>query len=74
MTFLTGCIHNDLPYPVVVPNITSMTVQDAVKVDIDYETHVVTVYVSETTDLRNVVIQSVDFDTQYAVQNAVRNI
>ena len=65
MTFLTGCIHNDLPYPVVVPNITSMTVQDAVKVDIDYETHVVTVYVSETTDLRNVVIQSVDFDIDF---------
>lgn len=65
VTFLTGCIHNDLPYPVVVPNITSMTVQDAVKVDIDYETHVVTVYVSETTDLRNVVIQSVDFDIDF---------
>lgn len=65
MTFLAGCIHNDLPYPVVVPNITSMNVQDAVKVDIDYEAHVVTVYVSETTDLRKVVIQSVDFDIDF---------
>ena len=65
VTFLTGCIHNDLPYPVVVPNITSMTVQDAVKVDIDYETQVVTVYVSETTDIRNVVIQSVGFDIDF---------
>ena len=65
MTFLAGCIHNDLPYPVVVPNITSMTVQDAVKVDIDYEAHLVTVYVSETTDLRKVVIQSVAFDIDF---------
>lgn len=65
MTFLAGCIHNDLPYPVVVPNITSMTVQDAVKVDIDYEAHQVTVYVSETTDLRKVVIQSVAFDIDF---------
>lgn len=65
MTFLASCIHNDLPYPVVVPNITSMTVQDAVKVDIDYEAHQVTVYVSETTDLRKVVIQSVAFDIDF---------
>jgi hypothetical protein len=62
MALLAGCIHNDLPYPVVVPNITSMTVQDAVEVDIDYEARVVTVYVSETTDLTKVVIQSVDYD------------
>ena len=66
VTFLTGCIHNDLPYPVVVPNITSMNVQDAVKVDIDYDAQTVTVYVSETTDLRKVVVQSVDFDIDFA--------
>ena len=65
VAFLTGCIHNDLPYPVVVPNITSMTVQDAVKVEIDYDYQVVTVYVSETTDLSKVVIQSVDFDVDF---------
>ena len=62
MLFMAGCIHNDLPYPVVVPNVTSMTVQDAVKVDIDYEAREVVVYVSETTDLRTVVVQSVEFD------------
>ena len=66
MAFLAGCIHNDLPYPVVVPNITSISVQDAVKVDIDYDAQTVTVYVSETTDLRKVVIQSVDFDIDFA--------
>ena len=62
MSCLAGCIHNDLPYPIVVPNITSIAVQDAVDVEIDYAAQLVTVYVSETTDLRNVVIQSVDFD------------
>lgn len=62
MLFMAGCIHNDLPYPVVVPNVTSMTVQDAVNVDIDYEAREVVVYVSETTDLRTVVVQSVEFD------------
>lgn len=44
-----------------------MKVQDAVEVDIDYDAQVVTVYVSETTDLRNVVIQSVEFDHNVAV-------
>ena len=65
MFFVAGCIHNDLPYPVVVPNITSMKVQDAVDVEIDYDAREVTVYVSETTDLRNVVVQSVAFDVNF---------
>lgn len=59
---VAGCITNDLPYPVVVPHITSMNVQDAVDVDIDYDSQTVTVYVSETTDLRKVVIQEVKYD------------
>lgn len=63
---LAGCIHNDLPYPIVVPHITSMEVQDAVEVDINYDTQTVTVYVSETTDLKTVVIQSVEFDMELA--------
>lgn len=64
--FLAGCIHNDLPYPIVVPHITSMEVQDAVDIDIDYDTQTVTVYVSETTDLKTVVVQSVEFDMKLA--------
>ena len=64
--FLTGCITNDIPYPIVVPHITSLTVQDAVDVDIDYDAQEVTVYVSETTDLRRVVIQSVEMDMEIA--------
>ena len=61
---LSGCLVNDLPYPVVVPNITSMTVTDAQKVEIDYNRREITVYVPETTDLRKVVVQSVDFDNE----------
>lgn len=64
--FLTGCITNDIPYPIVVPHITSLSVQDAVDVDIDYDAQEVTVYVSETTDLRRVVIQSVEMDMEIA--------
>lgn len=43
-----------------------MEVQDAVEVDINYDTQTVTVYVSETTDLKTVVIQSVEFDMELA--------
>ena len=64
--FLSGCLVNDLPYPVVVPNLTSMVVQDAQKVDIDYARRMVTIHVSETTDLRKVVIHSVELDNELA--------
>lgn len=64
--FLSGCLVNDLPYPVVVPNLTSMVVQDAQKVDINYARRTVTIHVSETTDLRKVVIHSVELDNELA--------
>ena len=35
-------------------------------IDIDYDTQTVTVYVSETTDLKTVVVQSVEFDMELA--------
>lgn len=64
--FLTACISNDLPYPVVVPHITSFDVADAVKVDIDSENQVITVHFAETTDMRNVQIRSVEIDEKEA--------
>lgn len=62
MLAVTGCISNDLPYPVVVPNISSMSVEGAERVDIDYNQHKVTVHMPETADLRSVSITSVEFD------------
>ena len=64
---MTGCIHNDLPYPVVIPHITSLEVQDAEEVSIDYENRTVTVYFPETMDLRSVSILSVAIDQDIAV-------
>lgn len=66
---MTGCINNDLPYPLVVPNITSMNVQDAISVDIDYNKREITVCVSETTDLKHVVVQSVDIDIDFTTSS-----
>ena len=64
---MTGCITNDLPYPVVVPNITSIEAVDAEDVVIDYENQTVTMYFSEFTDLRKINISSVEFDQEIAV-------
>ena len=64
---LAGCISNDLPYPVVVPNIVGLTAENAVDVDIDYDRRLVTVYLPEYADLRKVKITSVEFDQDIAV-------
>ena len=64
---VSGCISNDLPYPVLVPNIVSMDVEDAKNVEIDYNSRTVTVHMPETADLRNIAIKSVEFNTEVAV-------
>lgn len=63
---LSGCLINDLPYPLVIPNITSMEVEGAQKVEIDYSKREVVIYVPETTDLRKIVVQSVELDHELA--------
>ena len=64
---LTGCIDNDLPYPVVVPHITSLAASGAESVEVDYDERTVTVVFPETTDLRHVTITSVEIDVDTAV-------
>lgn len=64
---LTGCIDNDLPYPVVVPHITSITASGAESVDINYDERTVTLTFPETTDLRDIEITSVEIDQEIAV-------
>ena len=63
---LSGCIWNDLPYPVVVPNVTSVIVDEAEKIDIDYSKRVITIYLPETQDIRAVAIRSVQVDQEIA--------
>lgn len=64
---LTGCIDNDLPYPVVVPHITSLAATGAESVDINYDERTVTLTFPETTDLRKISIISVEIDEEIAV-------
>lgn len=64
---LTGCIDNDLPYPVVVPHITSLSATGTERVDINYDDRTVTLVFPETTDLRDIEITSVEIDEKIAV-------
>ena len=61
---IAGCITNDIPYPVIDPNIISFDVADATDVNVDNENHVITVYFAETTDIRRIEVKSLDVDKQ----------
>ena len=63
---LTGCISNDIPYPVIVPNITSLEIDGSTSVDINYEKRIITVHFPETADLRQVNIKSYEIDKEIA--------
>ena len=64
---ISGCISNDIPYPVVVPSITVLDVENAKSVDVDYNNRVVTIHMPETADLRTVIINSVQFNNDMTV-------
>ena len=64
---LTACISNDIPYPVLVPNITEMQVEGSSDIEINYDKRTVTIHMPETADLRKVDISSVKIDTDVAV-------
>ena len=66
---LAGCISNDIPYPVLVPNITALEVEGSESVDINYEKRTVTIYFPETADLRRVNIKSVNIDKENATSS-----
>ena len=63
---LVGCISNDLPYPVLVPSIVSVSVEGAKDVEIDNASRVITVYLEEYVDLKNVIVKSIEVDTEMA--------
>lgn len=62
-----SCISNDLPYPVIVPHITSLTVDGALGVEISYDSRAITVTLPETQDLRSVRIRDYEMDVEMAV-------
>ncbi len=63
---LTGCITNDIPYPVIAPNVLSVDIDGAEKVDIDNANRVITVYLQEYVDPRKVSVKSIDVDVEIA--------
>lgn len=66
LTALTSCITNDLPYPVLVPNVVSLTADGAENVEIDNANQIITIYLQEYVDPSKVSIESVEADTDVA--------
>lgn len=62
----TGCITNDLPYPVVVPNVVSVEVEGAGNVEIDNAKRVITVHLQEYVNPRKVNVKSIEVDSEIA--------
>ena len=55
MGFLSGCIHNDLPYPKIQQNITKLVAYgESAATTIDTESLTATVYLAETVDIEKV--------------------
>ena len=57
----TGCIKNDIPYPVVKLAITSIAGEGFTVKEIDPAQRIVTLTLDETTDIRNVRITQVAY-------------
>jgi len=57
--FLSGCITNDLPYPVLVPEVISIEVDGAESYEVDSENRMITVYLAEYVDPRKVSVRSI---------------
>lgn len=66
-----SCIKNDLPYPVVVPSVTSVSVDGSRNCVIDNDAMTVTVDLEETTDIANVNIRSVTLSEGASIENSV---
>ena len=64
--FFTGCITNDIPYPVVVPHVNSFDVENAVSVSVDADNQVITVHFAETVDMRKVKVRSIELEEKEA--------
>ena len=61
-----SCITNDLPYPVVVPNVVSVEVEGAGNVEIDNAKRVITVHLQEYVNPRKVNVKSIEVDSEIA--------
>lgn len=64
--FLSGCITNDLPYPVLVPEVISIEVDGAKNFEIDSENRRITVFLEEYVNPRKVSVRSIEVDNDIA--------
>ena len=63
---LSSCIENDIPYPVVVPVVSSLEAEGAVEVNINSTARTVEIVLNELTDIRTVKVTSVTLNPESA--------
>jgi len=63
---VTGCITNDIPYPVVAPTVLSLEVDGAESVRIDNDNRVISVVLAEYVNPKKVNITSIEVEQEYA--------
>ena len=64
LLFLSACIKNDLPLPIITPRITAMDVEGATKVEINSDKQIVYVTLDETVDIKSVNIRDISFEDE----------
>lgn len=64
---VTSCVVNDLPYPLVVPSISSIEVEDALSVNVDSDKRTVSVVLDEQADLARVRVKSATYSEEITV-------
>lgn len=62
----TACITNDIPYPVMMPNVLSVDVEGAENVEIDNAARKITAHLHEYVNPRKVNVKSIDIDLEIA--------
>lgn len=68
---ITGCIENDLPYPEVVPSVTSISADGMESFSVDAAQNTVTIDLKETTDIAAVNITSVTISDGAKVSSSI---
>lgn len=63
---LSGCIKNDIPYPLIVGSVTEFGAIGQKECTINSETRVITLVMTDTIDMRNVIVSSMVIDPKDA--------
>lgn len=68
-TLMTGCIKNDVPFEIILGNITKMEIRGSESLTIDNANFVIDLVLADTVDLRNVFLDDFNITTDASIEN-----